>query len=218
MQNADYVIFVITCYRKTRVARTSHGFDDFGLWVPDRSGATPQESGEWFIFVSGGASILNRIGNDASLNVPAIKFETEPFGNDIFAVFGDEFALPLLGNFDPPLSNAVTGLTNPANALDVNADTFITPLDALLVINQLGARTASINPSPSMYYDVNGDGAISPLDALLVINALSDSSRAAASNVVTATTNDENSPLGHLRSEGFAETVRKSSRPITTTI
>lgn len=162
------------------------GIDDFGLWVPDRSGVTAIETGEWFIFVSGGDSILDRIVLDPALNVPSLRFNTEPFANDLYAAFGDEFALPLLGNFDPPI-DATTGLTNPLNPLDVNGDTFVSPLDALLVINQLGANPVSPHSALQMFYDTNADGAISPIDALLVINALSGStgSRAASAAEVT---------------------------------
>ncbi len=66
--------------------------------------------------------------------------------------------------------------TNPRNSLDVNDDTSVSPLDALLVINELNGSTALAaigegEPKP-MYLDVSADGAVSPLDALLVINAL----------------------------------------------
>jgi hypothetical protein len=59
---------------------------------------------------------------------------------------------------------------------DVNADGSITPLDALLVINQLnrgGARqVADQSRSDVVQYDVNRDGLVSPMDALHVINGL----------------------------------------------
>jgi hypothetical protein len=69
--------------------------------------------------------------------------------------------------FDPPLHNTTW-------ALDVNADTTVTPLDALLVINELNRRQEAVPPAsgPSWYYDVNDDDLITPLDALLVINYL----------------------------------------------
>jgi VCBS repeat-containing protein len=68
---------------------------------------------------------------------------------------------------------------NPIENLDVNNDGFITPLDALLIINSLnlfGPRTLP-NPAlppntPPPFYDTNGDGSISPVDVLLVINHL----------------------------------------------
>ena len=73
---------------------------------------------------------------------------------------------------------------NPANSLDVNHDTYITPIDALLVINELnrgresdlGARPTNEEPVLP-YFDSSGDGQISPIDALLVINALNRTER-----------------------------------------
>ena len=62
---------------------------------------------------------------------------------------------------------------------DVNQDTVLSPLDALLVINDLnlnGARLLPESPSegeePPPFPDVNGDGYLTPADALAVINAL----------------------------------------------
>ena len=146
------------------------GIDDFGLWVPDRSGVTPGEAGEWFIFVSGGESILDRIAINPDDGLASLMFRTDPFGNDIFAQFGDEFALPVLGNFDPPLKGH-SAWTNLFNALDVNRDTEVAPLDALLVINQLG-RSLPARNTEDMYYDVDSNGLVTALDALLVINDL----------------------------------------------
>ena len=59
----------------------------------------------------------------------------------------------------------------------MNDDTFVTPLDALLVINSINSRLA-LTPElptpfiPVRYVDVSSDGILSPLDALLVINEL----------------------------------------------
>jgi hypothetical protein len=71
---------------------------------------------------------------------------------------------------------------------DVNADSHISPIDALVIINELnsvgshslvstptqdpGAEGESGAASGRMFYDVNNDGYISPLDGLMVINAL----------------------------------------------
>jgi hypothetical protein len=66
---------------------------------------------------------------------------------------------------------------NPIFALDVNDDLLLTPIDALLVINELnrsGAREL-LPPSgdqPPPYLDANGDNNVSPADALRVINEL----------------------------------------------
>jgi hypothetical protein len=117
--------------------------------VPDRSGATPVELAEWYILnvgfgetplvARGSASKIFSIGyGGGTLTMP---FTPRPFGNDIYAQFGDNFALPVVGNFDPPVvpfsGNAAGPLTdtNPDNPLDVNADGIVSPLDALVVIN-----------------------------------------------------------------------------------
>jgi hypothetical protein len=70
---------------------------------------------------------------------------------------------------------------NKDNALDVNDDGFVVPLDALLVINEINANgSRPLDPPPSPvgpeapppYLDVSGDKFLSPLDALLIINHL----------------------------------------------
>jgi uncharacterized linocin/CFP29 family protein len=88
------------------------GYDDIGLWVPDRSGVAPIESSEWYILVSNGTTLFNRIVNDPDLGVPTIYFKPEPFGPDQFVQFGDAYAMPLLGNFDPPVAG--TTASDPA--------------------------------------------------------------------------------------------------------
>ncbi len=170
------------------------GIDDFGLWVPDRSGVTAGEAGEWFIFVSNGeTTVLDRIAVNPDDNLPSLTFQTVPFGNDIFAQFGDEFALPVLGNFDPPLRGGFAW-TNLENPLDVNGDRFVSPIDALLVINQLGRVLPAVN-SEGHYYDVNGDGVVAPLDALEIINNLGSAARAPQSVAVGGSRAPD--PLSH---------------------
>ena len=68
---------------------------------------------------------------------------------------------------------------NSRNALDVNDDGFVTPIDALLVINYLNTGAPSLLPvpkagenAPPPYLDVSRDGSASAIDALLVINRL----------------------------------------------
>ncbi len=67
---------------------------------------------------------------------------------------------------------------NPVNALDVNADGVVSPIDALLILNDINAHGARLLPAPSAtfspapFFDVNGDGYVSPIDALIVINSL----------------------------------------------
>jgi hypothetical protein len=65
---------------------------------------------------------------------------------------------------------------NRNNRMDVNNDSSVSPIDALLVLNRLN-RTGEGEPdgsgdAPSIFWDVNGDRRISPIDALQVINFL----------------------------------------------
>ena len=69
---------------------------------------------------------------------------------------------------------------NPTTIQDVNNDGNVTPLDALMVVNELrrmsfaieGETVADTTGQPVRYIDVNGDSKITPLDALMVINYL----------------------------------------------
>ena len=71
-----------------------------------------------------------------------------------------------------------TSWTNPAQALDVNDDTFVSPIDALLVINELNSggprqlSPPSAGDAPPPYLDTSGDGYATSIDALLVLNYL----------------------------------------------
>ena len=180
------------------------GHDDIGLWAPDRSGAVPAETGEWYIFISGDDPIANRIelngggvhGNPDLSNENYIPFTPAPFGHDVFARFGDDFALPVVGNFDPPVTQqkietTLLSATNPENPLDVNNDGHTSPVDALWMINELNARgsrpldevivAANYQElAAGAYLDPSGDGFLSPIDSLLVINFLNGQSIAAA--------------------------------------
>ena len=73
--------------------------------------------------------------------------------------------------------------TNVDNAVDVNADGQVQPLDALLVINRLRRNQSGIlgpRTGDDVAIDVSNDGVLSPLDALLVINFLRRSEREGA--------------------------------------
>jgi|GEM_PF-1847591 len=73
----------------------------------------------------------------------------------------------------------VVSLTNTLNPLDVNRDTVVSPIDALLVLNELNGRgpralSGSLPRSelPRDSVDVDANGVLSPFDSLLVINEL----------------------------------------------
>ena len=143
-----YFGFIGTREKPVAADMDQDGIDDVGLWVPDRAGVSPVEAGEWYFLVSAGETIPQRIAAEHGV----AQFEPVPFGHDLFATFGDEFAVPVLGNFDPPVTPTGAGAwsvggTNPDEARDVNGDGLVTPLDALVLINEL--NTAGVRPRRS---------------------------------------------------------------------
>ena len=89
---------------------------------------------------------------------------------------------------------------NSRNSLDVDDSGSVSPLDALIVINdvdQQGSRQLppwATEAAPAYYLDVNGDDWCSPLDALLVINALEDNRQPLA---IAASLSPESDPDGN---------------------
>ena len=80
------------------------GIDDIGLWVPDRSGQVPEEQAEWYFLMSADANGTKRqTGSVVTLDH---AFSPTPLGDDTTATFGDDYALPVVGNFDPPVAQA----------------------------------------------------------------------------------------------------------------
>jgi len=78
---------------------------------------------------------------------------------------------------------------SPVHPHDVNNDGFITPLDALIVINYLNANGSQQLPVPPVapdepppFLDCTGDGNVTPLDALHVINDLNSSGPRSVAN------------------------------------
>ncbi|QDS93136.1 Dockerin type I repeat protein [Roseimaritima multifibrata] len=78
---------------------------------------------------------------------------------------------------------------NGSNPYDVNADGYVSPIDALGVINTLNQMSRSVAQGESFgssvrkfFADVNGDSAITPIDALGVINFLNRQARFSNAN------------------------------------
>jgi len=72
---------------------------------------------------------------------------------------------------------------NPLNVLNVNADSIVSPLDVLSIVNELNrpaisdprtGRLPSVRAGtrPPPYLDVDGNGIVTPLDALRIVNEL----------------------------------------------
>ena len=88
-----------------------------------------------------------------------------------------------------PVVDIIFGLEIPRwlnanNPEDINGDGLVSPIDALVIINDLninGARELTIlsdSESPPPYLDANGDGWVTSIDALRVINLLNARSNA----------------------------------------
>jgi hypothetical protein len=90
----------------------------------------------------------------------------------------EDFAINIQPNPYKNPSNISSVKDAAGNNLDVNGDGFVSPIDALQVINYLNDRTKPrqltlpVNQPLPPYVDVNGSGEVSPQDALLVINFL----------------------------------------------
>ena len=85
---------------------------------------------------------------------------------------------------------------NRQRPFDVNNDTSLSPIDALLIINFLNAFGAGPVPEgiPPPFFDVNSDDFISPIDALLVINALNSQQSVFAAAPAEAEAEGETAP------------------------
>jgi hypothetical protein len=152
------------------------GYDDIGLWVPDRAGVNPKEQGEFYFLVSGGTDLPTRIAAESG----TADFKPVPFGNDLFATYGDEFAAPLVGNFDPPATPTASQFipidyTNWDDADDIDGDGDVTPSDVLMLINDInseGVRQLGMPSLEAPFLDCNGDGLVSAADVIQVINRI----------------------------------------------
>lgn len=93
------------------------GIDDIGLRVAGDNFAGSQGVAEWYFLISnqtpieegdredGVAAAAVFPGLAGTVNALNHPFSPAPLGNDLFARFGDELGVPLVGNFDPPLTS-----------------------------------------------------------------------------------------------------------------
>ena len=70
--------------------------------MPDVSGATGMASAEWYWFVIGDPQNLNPAPTSGARL--KYQFSEQPLGPDIYAEFGNTYAMPVVGNFDPPVN------------------------------------------------------------------------------------------------------------------
>jgi RTX calcium-binding nonapeptide repeat (4 copies)/FG-GAP-like repeat len=118
------------------------GIDDIGLFIPEQNAPPSNESGEWFWLVSTGTPVAGTVD---TLNHP---FTPVPFGNDQFFRQGDDQSMPIVGNFDPPVTSSGTvGI----------GDTSTTPQDPVVTPDPVGAT-----PAPSHILVTGADAGAGP--------------------------------------------------------
>ena len=136
---------------------------------------TAGPAGYTFALAAGGIDAFEIVGNTLKTK-SAIDFETKSSysilvrNTDAQGVWtATPFTIEVTDGNESPYQN-------PNNRYDVTSEGNVTPLDALLIINQLSrggaTRIENLTSSAPPYIDVNGDFWVTPLDALLVINEL----------------------------------------------
>ncbi|MGB7327719.1 MAG: Ig-like domain-containing protein [Rubripirellula sp.] len=130
-------------------------------------------------------------GNEVTVTLSSAVAATLLPGDHISATATDadgntsEFSaavmIPLLLELSSP-APLMASLAGARSSLDVSADGAITPLDILMVLNELTESAANgesaVARDELLREDVNGDGLVTPADALDVINWLADHTRA----------------------------------------
>ena len=124
--------------------------------------------------------------------------------------------------FDFALARGASQNQDMAN--DANGDGVISPIDALLVINELGTeikplRLVDRDYENDLFADVNGDGVISPIDALSIINALTEAAASAqvalyrAQHPASADADLDVPSVGEVTDEALAEEMPSVKQP-----
>lgn len=138
------------------------GIDDIGLWIPNTG--TQNGTAEWRFLLSDFAN--NPPGTVNALDHP---FSPVPLGSDLSAHFGNPFALPLVGNLDPPIVNGIDVFPN-ARELGLISDEILLEGEDVsgnlfyeFVAGEDGHVVATASYAPSaggvevFLYDVNGN-------------------------------------------------------------
>ncbi|QDV43602.1 hypothetical protein Enr13x_34590 [Stieleria neptunia] len=161
--------------------------DDFVVIEFDASDLAPDSRIAFYLSTSPDDASGTYLGESAP-DQPAInqfQFSKQGFADgDYFlhAIVSSNHAVPAVqtsGRISiSGYSDPISPWRNRLRYGDVNADGNVSPLDALIVINELGRHGPSINLDAHPYdpetpfYDVSGDRIVSTLDALHVINAI----------------------------------------------
>jgi len=137
-------------------------------------------------------SVSNRLQIPATVTIPAGQTQVSVPVSVINNTFSENDQIVIVratgtGYFPSSLTIRVldddrSAWTNPDNIFDVDNDTLVFPLDALILINYLNSIGISqLPPTKGIgelnWLDVSGNGWVEPLDVLLIINLLNERAR-----------------------------------------
>ncbi len=149
------------------------GIDDIGLWVPRDSATPPAPLSQWYFLVSNDPrGNLRQTGNVNRLNH---AFTPVPFGSDLYAEFGDDRAMPIVGNFDPPVVQKAASASLLAGDYDGNGR--VEQADYTVWKSNFGSHS-------NLKADGNGDGVVDTADYSIWRNNLGAVGAASQSLVV----------------------------------
>ena len=166
------------------------GRDDDWISVQSASATITDLHGNNFISTAGGDDTIhtgagddeidagggrNKITDDGGLNT----IFTGDQNDQIYHANADDTILAAGGINDIWLDGVHQGWSNPRLPLDVDRDRQISPIDVLILLNEInkgGLRRLLGSPdSASFYLDPDNDGFLAPLDVLVLVNWLNRS-------------------------------------------
>jgi hypothetical protein len=155
-------------------------------------------------FIATAAGSANFTGNPADI-LP--NHETTLFGQNLAIPSGAQVFLDDTVDIVSSTGNSSNEFVNFENPLDVNADGNVSPIDALLVINDInlnGSRnltTTTALPLPGIMVDVNSDQNVSPIDVILVVNRLNEDGTVGVSGIIADNSQLNGSSESHLEDD-----------------
>jgi Ca2+-binding RTX toxin-like protein/subtilisin-like proprotein convertase family protein len=156
------------------------GIDDIGLWVPRNSANPPRIVAEWYFRVSNTFNVEIQALNFNTVNRLNHGFSPVPFGADLYAEFGEELALPIVGNFDPPVATAGTD-----GGVDLPGD-----YDGSGTVDMADKQVwrASFGSSSNLAADGNRDGRVDTADYVIWRNNLDKTAGSTAALIIAGAT------------------------------
>ena len=154
------------------------GVDDFlfRIVAPGDTDGDGDVDSKDMLAIQSGSKFNNPDAGPASWKEGDFNGDDQVTSDDLFLITGDA-----------TLVDPTRPWHNPINRWDVNGDGYVSPIDALIIVNHLknSGSDRLIDPSggettEETYPDVSGDNFISPIDVLLVVNHLNDATLPAA--------------------------------------